>query len=341
MKNRLNTIAVHIVIWTLLFLVPYLSTYRVIHKFLPKAPLYTYAPMVVLSSFLITIFYVNYFLLIPKYLLERRYGRYAVMLGLCLGLGLSTSVLIFELFGFDPAMIDKANPILATISPIAQANAFLMLIIGIVTSILLAMNNRLKQTEEEKLSAQIASLQSQINPHFLFNTLNNIYATAIDTSPQTAEMVAQLSEMMRYSMRDIQKDLVDLGEEIGYIDNYIALQQMRLDRKVKLDYLQEGNFSGFEIAPMLLISFIENAFKHGVNAEEHSHISIRISMRGHTLDLHVRNNKVHVQSETSVHSGLGIANTRSRLKLIYPRTHVLTIQETDATFDVSLQITLP
>ena len=340
MKDRFNTIAVHIVIWTLLFLVPYFSIYRVIREFVPDQEGISYSRMLTLSIFLVAIFYVNYFFLIPKYLLNRRYVWYALTLLLSLGIGFATTFLVFQVFGNDIERLQAMNPVLNTIRPIIRANAFLMLIIGVVASILLAMSNRLKQTEEEKLSAQIASLKAQINPHFLFNTLNSIYATAIDDSPKTAEMVAQLSEMMRYSMRDTQNDFVDLEDEISYIDNYIALQKIRLDQKIGLQYVREGNFSGFQIAPMLLISFIENAFKHGVNAEENSDIRIKIGMNGKVLALKVLNNKVHVQSETGEKSGLGIENTRSRLNLIYPGMYSLEISETAKQFEVSLQITL-
>jgi sensor histidine kinase YesM len=207
-----------------------------------------------------------------------------------------------------------------------------------VASILLAINNRLKQTEKEKLSAQIASLKSQINPHFLFNTLNNIYATVIDISPKTAEMVDRLSEMMRYTMKDTQQDFVPLEDEINYIDNFIELQKLRLDKSVKLEYSHLENIPALQIAPMLLIPFIENAFKHGVNSEQKSHIKIEITINKTGLQLSVLNNKVNVQRDISESSGLGIENTRHRLNLIYPSKHLLVINDTEKEFYVSLHI---
>jgi sensor histidine kinase YesM len=198
----------------------------------------------------------------------------------------------------------------------------------------------LKQTEKEKLSAQLSSLKSQINPHFLFNTLNSIYATAIDESPQTADMVDKLSEIMRYTMRDTQKDVVLLDEELNYIGNYVELQNIRLDESVWLEYHVEGEPGHLEIAPMLLIPFIENAFKHGVNSEQDSHVEIIININNTELHLVVINNKVNIQLDTSEQSGLGIANTKRRLELIYPDKHLLTIIENEKEFRVSLHINL-
>jgi sensor histidine kinase YesM len=190
------------------------------------------------------------------------------------------------------------------------------------------------------LSAQIASLKSQINPHFLFNTLNNIYATAIDTSPKAADMVDKLSEMMRYTMKDTQMDYILLEDEINYINNFIELQKIRLDRSVKLEYNKLENIPALHIAPMLLIPIVENAFKHGVNSEQKSHIKIAMSVNKTELQMVVVNNKVSIQKEISERSGLGITNTWHRLNLIYPSKHLMVINETEKEFSVSLHINL-
>jgi sensor histidine kinase YesM len=200
--------------------------------------------------------------------------------------------------------------------------------------------NRLKQTEKEKHNAQIAILKSQINPHFLFNTLNNIYATAIDTSPKTADMIDKLSEMMRYTMKDTQQDFVTLEDEINYIDNFIALQKMRLDKSVKVEYQNMEAIPNLSIAPMLLIPFIENAFKYGVNTEQKSRISINLSMNKTELLLSISNTKVPIQKEITEKNGLGIENTKHRLNLIYPSNHLLVINDGEKEFSISLHINL-
>lgn len=251
------------------------------------------------------------------------------------------SGLFFNLFDVNPDNLASINPVLIKIEPVMRANAFLMLVVSILASISLTINNHLRQVEKEKLVAQISSLKFQINPHFLFNTLNNIYATALDTSPRTADMVDKLSEMMRYTMKETQNEFVPLEEEINYLNNFIELQKLRLESKIKFDYTIEGEFSGLQIAPMLLIPFVENAFKHGVNSEQDSNIRISIKTTESEIHLLVANNKVNIQSGIKENSGgLGIENTKHRLSLIYPSRHLLTIKETENDFIVSLHINL-
>lgn len=340
MSNRFQTASIHIIAWLLLLLVPYLSSAQVIRSFLPDYKGLPLAPLFILSILTISIFYLNYYLLIPRFLLKNRLLRYIFMLlAVVLGAFILSS-LYFYFLGMHPKKLAALSPTLARISPIIRANAFLMLAIAIIASISLALNNRLKQIEREKLSAQISSLKAQINPHFLFNTLNSIYATAIDTSPATADMVEKLSVLMRYSLTDTQQDLVPLEDEIAYIENYIELQRVRLDKNVGIKFTCTGDPSDHMIAPMLLISFIENAFKHGVNAEQKSKIKINISIVENEVHLQVLNRKVSIQTYLDQPGGLGIENTRKRLRLIYPSRHLLNIRETEKDFNVSLHIQL-
>lgn len=339
-KNRRLIIKVHIIGWCLLLIVPFISTRQVYRTLLTSLDAMSMVPVLVMSFVLISIFYFNYFVLIPKYLFRRRYRMYGGFLILSLAAVFFLSGTIFSFTGFNPHDLVRLNPIVKNVQPLIKLNGVLMLIISIVTSTLLAVNSRLSETEEERLSAQIASLKSQINPHFLFNTLNNIYATAIEASPRAADMVDKLAEMMRYTMRETQKDFVLLEDEVNYIENYIELQKIRLDRRVTLEYVFSGDYSTYQIAPMMLIPFIENAFKHGVNSEQKSHIKIKIDMKGTELHFEISNRKVDIQNDTSENSGLGISNTRHRLDLIYPSKHLLSISETEKEFKVSLHINL-
>jgi sensor histidine kinase YesM len=340
MKNKFITISIHVIAWGLLLMVPFISSYHVIKSFASPTDNISYIPIINLSIFLIVIFYFNYFFLIPKFLLLKKYFLYVITLLLTIATTFVLSGIILHISDFNPNQLKNINPVIVKIEPIFRANTFLMLIISILASISLTMNNHLRQTEKEKLSAQISSLKSQINPHFLFNTLNNIYATAIDKSPQTADMVDRLSEMMRYTMKKTQNDFIPLDEEINYINNFIELQKLRLDSKIKFKYTIEGIFYGLQIAPMLLIPFVENAFKHGVNSEQDSNIRIDIKTEGSELHFFVANNKVIARSDTIEHNGLGIENTKHRLNLIYPSRYLLTTKETENDFTVSLHINL-
>jgi hypothetical protein len=339
-KKQFIVAGMHLLFWTLLLLVPYSTTYQTIKSVSPSTQTIVFVPIIVMGLIQINIFYINYLILIPKYLFTKRYFRYILSLIICMALTWGTAISIFLVSGVSPTRFEDANPQLSIIAPIAKANALLMLAISLIVSFTLGFNKRMKQLEQEKLSAQIGALRSQINPHFLFNTLNSIYATAIETSPQTADMVDKLAEMMRYTMRKTNQDFVPLEEEILYVDNYIKLQQVRLDKSVKVDYVCDIGFSALLITPMIIIPFIENAFKYGVNSEEKSNISIHLKLEGTEFNLRVVNTKVYAQHDTVESNGLGIENTKNRLKHLYPGKHLLTIAETEKEYSVYLYISL-
>lgn len=340
MKVTRVAVAMHALVWVLLLVIPYVPTDQVFNALDPSSDRKYLLLCLTLSSLLLIIFYINYFLLMPRYLLAKRYWAYfsGLLLAILVAAALFLGILYFSDFNSLRAL--NANPVVEKILPVIIVNALLLWCLSIVSSILWTIYNRLRQTESEKLSAQIASLKSQINPHFLFNTLNNIYAIAIDTSPKAADMVDKLSEMMRYTMRETQQDYVLLEDEINYISNYIELQKLRLDKSVKLEYDGPENIPGLRIAPMLLVPFVENAFKHGVNSEQKSRIRIEMQINNTEFQLSVVNNKVDIQRDISERSGLGIENTRHRLHLIYPSRHLLTIHDREKEFVVSLHINL-
>ena len=340
MKIKPFTIITHALVWLFLLVIPYITTDQVFNSLDTTTDIKYLLLCLSLSVSLIAAFYFNYFLLIPKFLLTKKYWLYFLSLLLTIVFVLLVSGAIFFFSDFNPKMLARTNPGIEKIIPVIIINALSLWLLTIVSSILWAAYNRIKQAESEKLSAQIASLKSQINPHFLFNTLNNIYATAIDTSPKAADMVDKLSEMMRYTMKDTQLDFILLEDEINYINNFIELQKLHLDKSIKLEYRSLDIIPALQIAPMLLIPFIENTFKHGVNSEQKSHIKIEMEINNNELQLRVTNKKVAIQRDISERSGLGIINTNHRLNLIYPSKHLLVINETDKEFSVSLHINL-
>jgi len=219
--------------------------------------------------------------------------------------------------------------------PTQYGHTALVYIIGVISSLLFAINNRLQKVEKDKIKSELSLLKAQINPHFLFNTLNSIYALAIKKDNRTAESIVQLSELMRYIMSNIDADLIELDKEINYINNYILLQKSRLGDTVKIYYTITGNTFGKKITPLILISFIENAFKHGVNPEEDSEINININIAEYILTLFVSNKKVHsVQSE----NGIGLQNTMDRLSFLYPDKHTLEIKNNASDYRITLKI---
>jgi len=198
--------------------------------------------------------------------------------------------------------------------------------------------NEKKILENANLNAEVNFLKSQINPHFLFNTLNGIYSQAHNKSEHTEYSILKLSELLRYVLYESGEDKVPLEKDIQYISNYIDLQRLRLSSKVAIHYsvsdLEPGNF----IAPLLLISFIENAFKHGISYTQSSVVLIDIAIFEKTLTLKVENPVI--KNNTFTEGGLGLKNVTRRLQLLYPSKHSLNIRHTEAQYIINLKIDL-
>jgi len=208
-------------------------------------------------------------------------------------------------------------------------------------SLALKTNNRLQKVQQEKTDAELIYLRSQINPHFLFNTLNLIYSLTIKKTEQASEAVVKLANMMRYVLYDSDKHYVLLQQEINYIKNYIELQQTRFENAVEVLFNISGQIKADKkIAPLIFIPFVENAFKYGVNAEQNSTIKIHIDVEDETVGLFVYNRKVNNAIINKDESGVGIANTKNRLHLLYPGKHELKIENNDTDFSVYLKLYL-
>lgn len=220
------------------------------------------------------------------------------------------------------------------------SQTFFLFLVGLLLPLAIRINNRWRETEQERLQTELSYLRAQINPHFLFNTLNSIYSLAIEQSPATADAIVQLSQFLRYVIAEGRRDRVALSHELAYIGHYVALQRLRLDDTVPIQYTTEGNANGYQIAPLLLISFIENAFKYGVSPQEPSRIDIRIRVEESQVHCHVFNQKVRVFQPTAVASGIGLTNTRARLQLLYPGRHQLVIRDEPDSFTVDLSLSL-
>ncbi len=216
--------------------------------------------------------------------------------------------------------------------------SFILFIFVILFSLVIKTRNKLRSTEKEKLNAELSYLKAQINPHFLFNTLNSIYSLAIEKSDYTPTAVVKLSGMMRYVLTESSAQYVSLEKEINYIRDFVDLQKLRAGDTADVQFDVSGDFIGNRIAPLILIAFIENAFKHGVNPEEKSVIVIRLIVTGKKLNLIVKNNKVNLNSDLS--NQVGLENTINRLDLIYPSKYTLHFRENDNEYRVELILEL-
>lgn len=197
-----------------------------------------------------------------------------------------------------------------------------------------------KELENQRLNAELAFLKSQVNPHFFFNTLNTIYLLAHKKSDQTEHVVVKLSEIMRYMIYESNAAEVSLSREIKYLSDYIDLQKMRLSKKIEVQFNVEGDAGNLLIAPMMLIPFIENAFKHGISYLEESFIFIEIKIFGSNIAFATRNKIFSKKEGVEESSGVGLENVQKRLALLYPGRHTLNIDQQNKEFVVDLNIRL-
>lgn len=197
----------------------------------------------------------------------------------------------------------------------------------------------IRKLENDHLRMELMVLKNQINPHFLFNTLNSLYALTIQNSSQAPDVILKLSGMLRYSIYDCSKPTVQLKNEIENLENYIALQQVRLSGLCEIEFRKSVSNDQIEIAPMILIVFLENAFKHGAETiVKGAFIYLNLSFQKETLHFEVRNNFSDAKEVPS--GGLGLENVKRRLALIYEDRYQLDISREDSLFSIRLHITL-
>jgi LytS/YehU family sensor histidine kinase len=199
--------------------------------------------------------------------------------------------------------------------------------------------------ENEKLLAELNFLKAQINPHFLFNTLNNLYYLAYSKSENTTEVIAKLSVMMRYMIYDSNHPKVLLSKEIEYMQSYISLEQLRLNGQIPIKLEVCGSPENIWITPLIFITFLENAFKHGVsNTNSGSWVTIMLKIKDGTCTYTVENSKLKPSAdalkESEDKSGIGLRNVRRRLELSYPGQHDLVVAETPEKYKVQLNLSL-
>lgn len=284
-------------------------------------------------------FYTNAFFLIPRYLsrnLRWHYLGFLVLLFLTtLMLALVLGNLIFY-FGWEMDLssrdiIDYFGIILFV--ALATSSGY-----GIVR-MHVKERRRAQEIENQNLRSELQLLKAQIQPHFLFNSLNTIYSLAQDESAtQAAEAVLKLSGMVRFMLKDSEQDMILLEQEIDLVRNYVDLQMLRVGDNVPVKLEIDGNTANRRIAPLLFIPFVENAFKHGVSYKDPHQISIRIGCRPDSTRLDVTN-KIYQQSERIGESShIGLSNVKRRLELLYHNRHTLNMVEEGGMFRVSVSL---
>ncbi len=200
--------------------------------------------------------------------------------------------------------------------------------------------NEKKQLENEKLTAELNYLKSQINPHFLFNTLHNLNYLVQKGKDQASEVIIRLSNIMRYMIYDANHHSVSIHKEVKYMKDYINLERIRLNKPFELSFHEEVDNDKVEIAPLILIPFLENAFKHGVSdREDNCRVSVELKYQASMLNYRVANTKLNLPHRKEK-SGFGLGNLKKRLTLHYPNKHTLLTNEVDEEYIIELSINL-
>ncbi|MBD0333747.1 MAG: histidine kinase, partial [Chitinophagaceae bacterium] len=194
---------------------------------------------------------------------------------------------------------------------------------------------------KENASAELQLLKAQVHPHFLFNTLNNIYSFALNQSPQAGTLVKKLSNMLHYMVNECEQPQVPLEKEIKLIQDYMGLEQVRYGERLLMQVEVEGSYANQVIAPLLMIPFVENCFKHGASMMRGQQwIKLDIRVKGDELNFHLANSKSLQADKTNLKKGIGLSNVRKRLELLYPGKHSLVMESTNDTYRVHLQLQL-
>lgn len=301
---------------------------------------YLIAKKAITNALFVLLFYVNYLVLTPQYYFNKRYFEYAIYLILAGAIIIALPELLWAP-KLRPGMMGPPmmGPPMMGLPRDVEVNIVLFLT-TVILSIALNVYERWQLAEKMRLDAELSFLKAQIHPHFLFNTLNSIYTLAIKKSDQTASAIVKLSSLMRYVTTDAQTDYVLLNKEINYLNNYIELQSLRLGNTAALSINIEQDRYEHQITPLILIPFIENAFKYGINSDEYSPINITLECHETYLILQTRNRKFELSKDNDESSGLGIKNVQNRLNLMYTNKYTLDLQETEHDYTVYLKLEL-
>ena len=310
----------HVALWAFLFLSP-LTYWRGTGIKFVQYLMYCMQPLM-----LMIVFYANYLFLAPKLFVAGKH-RYDLLINLVMittfGIALHYwTDFANDLYGvhvrFDDAINDVTN--------ILRDCLNFAIFAGGSTALALARkwvnaDQKLQESEAARTKAELYNLRSQINPHFLLNTLNNIYAlTAIDQE-RAQDAIQQLSKMLRHMLYDNQESSVALSDELQFLENYISLMKIRLSANVDVKFTHNVEASGVRIAPLIFISLVENAFKHGISPTDHSFVHIDISATDHDINCRIENSNHPKSNQDRSGHGIGLNQVQRRLDLAYPNRY--------------------
>jgi len=342
------TLIIHLAAWSVVYFLP---------ELLFEAPAGTVFFIKRNLHFILVVvfFYLNYFIFVPRFLLSKKQILYAAALVLSLVFTFYVNDLTMRYVrkNYETPRVYKSLQRKAQMKHRMErrrnaenTGTLVVVLLGFFVSTvsretreLYKQEKQRKDMEKEKLVSELSFLKSQVNPHFLFNSLNGIYALAIKKSDKTPDAILQLSDLMRYMLYESEEELVGLNKEVKYLNNYIALQRLRLPAdEARIIFDVEGDVASKQIEPMLFIPFLENAFKHGVDSEG-ADIAVKIAVKGNELFFEVANRVSQAKSKDKA-SGIGLSNVKKRLDLHYGHQYRLDYEQVKDIFKVKLHLNL-
>ncbi|SJZ50879.1 sensor histidine kinase [Sediminibacterium ginsengisoli] len=286
-------------------------------------------------------FYINYSIIMPRLFRHKRYKQtwlsWFLLIAYFIAIRyLVQEVLLLKWFGIHNYF--KGT----TLGYYTFDNIYYAASMLVMSIVFWSVENWIKNEQEkvilerEKTNAEVSFLKSQVNPHFLFNTLNNIYSLVYHNSEKSLPAILKLSELMRYMTHETNADRISLSKDIRYIESFIELQSLRATGEPAVQFTTEGDATDKQIAPLLLIPFIENGFKHGIITDRDHPFIIRLTLDNNSLHLYTRNRINKGQKDHS--GGVGMENVKRRLELLYPGNYSLQIKDTGDEYICDLTI---
>ncbi|MBK9253978.1 MAG: histidine kinase [Saprospiraceae bacterium] len=327
----------HFVFWISLYIL------LVIAEGTEKGFLFIMTLQLINVGFYAAIAYFNWLYLFPAYLKDRNLLKHFGFLALlALLITPIKTLLFFQLSNHDPLIQQEY----------LDRRLFIYLstfFVGTSTTIYKIMNDWLiqqrdkKELESQNLQSELKFLKSQINPHFLFNTLNSLYALTLKKSDLAPEIVLKLSEMMRYMLYECNEKQVPLKKEVKYLQNYLELEKLRHGNKMEIDFKINGDLTNQKIAPLVMMPFVENAFKHGINHQvSQGFVNLELNVFENDLQMVLENSKSpSIPKIGDIRSGgIGLVNVKRRMNILYPDNFQLEIRESPLTYKVELNLHL-
>lgn len=362
-KMKASSVIAHCVVWLIFLSLPLLFISNQPQGASIASVLFSLNYFIFFITY-IAAFYFNALLLVPQFYLKKKFGIYLAVVFLMI-------IIISFIKPFDGLLSDNRPPRMP--QKIESAENFreppksddfhrptempqnhpprridaisiflLVMVIGVSTAISITQTwyqseQRASRAEADKANAELSFLKAQINPHFLFNTLNNIYSLAVTKNENTADCIMKLSNIMRYVTDEATEDYVPLQDEINCITDYIGLQKIRLGDNANIILEIKGDVNHKQIAPLILMTFIENIFKYGISKHEQSPIEIELFAEAKTITFFCKN-KIFNSSIHEERKGVGIDNTKKRLEYLYHDKHFLNINNENGVYNVQLTL---